>query len=96
MGVYNKNTDSYITIIIYLLYNINETRPYKIEIDSVTENGLHKDFKNHLRSSLACFKQFDLHIAFENILDMKAFAWEKEDNEDSSLDINVCKIFNFF
>lgn len=96
MGVYNKNTDSYITIIIYLLYNINETRPYKIEIDSVTENGLHKEFKNHLESSLVCFKQFDLHTAFENILDMKVFAWAKEDNEDNSLDINVCKIFNFF
>ncbi|XP_003395017.1 uncharacterized protein LOC100644010 [Bombus terrestris] len=88
MGVYNKNTDSYITIIIYLLYNINETRPYKIEIDSVTENGLHKEFKNHLESSLVCFKQFDLHTAFENILDMKVFAWAKEDNEDNSLDIN--------
>ncbi|XP_033191382.2 uncharacterized protein LOC117157442 [Bombus vancouverensis nearcticus] len=88
MGVHNENTDSYITIIIYLLYNINETRPYKIEIDSVTENGLHKNFQNHLKSSLVCFKQFDLHTAFENILDMKAFTWAKEDNEDSPLDIN--------
>lgn len=96
MRVHNKNTDSYITIIIYLLYNINETRPYKIEIDSVTENGLHKNFRNHLKSSLVCFKIFDLHTAFENILDMKAFTWAKEDNEDSPRDINVCKIFNFF
>lgn len=96
MRVHNENTDSYITIIIYLLYNINETRPYKIEIDSVTENGLHKSFRNHLKSSLVYFKIFDLHTAFENILDMKAFTWAKEDNEDSPRDINVCKIFNFF
>lgn len=96
MGVYNKNTDSYVAIIIYLLYKINETRPHKIEVDSVTKEELDKKTKIHLRSSLACFKQFDLHTAFEKMLNKGDFAWTKEDNEESPLNINVCKILSSF
>ncbi|KAK1126238.1 hypothetical protein K0M31_004871 [Melipona bicolor] len=86
--VYNKNTDSYMTIIIYLLYKINEVRPHKIVVDSVIEEELDKKTQKHLRLSLACFKQFDLHTAFEKMLNEGEFTWTKEDNEESLLDIN--------
>lgn len=86
--VYNKDTDSYMTIIIYLLYKINEVRPRKIVVDSVIEEELDKKTKQHLRLSLACFKYFDLHTAFEKMLNKGKFTWTKEDNEESLLDIN--------
>ncbi|KAF3421517.1 hypothetical protein E2986_02951 [Frieseomelitta varia] len=70
------------------LIGINEARPYKIEVDSVIEEELDKKTKKHLRSSLACFKQFDLHTAFEKMLNKGEFTWIKEDNEESLLDVN--------
>ncbi|XP_043802294.1 uncharacterized protein LOC122719992 [Apis laboriosa] len=88
MGLYYKNTDSYINIIIYLLYNISEARPHKIEVNSTTQNELDQNVKKHLQKSLVCFKQFDLHKAFENMLNLEAFKWTKENAEDSPLEIN--------
>ncbi|KAG6798812.1 hypothetical protein HZU73_05615 [Apis mellifera caucasica] len=88
MGLYYKNTDSYISIIIYLLYNISEARPHKIEVNSTTEDELDQNVKKHLQKSLVCFKQFDLHKAFENMLNLEAFKWTKENAEDSPLEIN--------
>lgn len=96
MGLYYKNTDSYINIIIYLLYNINEARPHKIEVNSTTQDELDQNVKKHLQKSLVCFKQFDLHKAFENMLNLEAFKWTKENAEDSPLEINVSKSFKFF
>ncbi|XP_006611821.1 uncharacterized protein LOC102678386 [Apis dorsata] len=88
MGLYYKNTDSYINIIIYLLYNISEARPHKIEVNSTTQDELDQNVKKHLQKSLVCFKQFDLHKAFENMLNLEAFKWTKENAEDSPLEIN--------
>lgn len=96
MGLYYKNTDSYINIIIYLLYNISEARPHKIEVNSITQDELDQNIKKHLQKSLVCFKQFDLHKAFENMLNLEAFKWTKENAEDSPLEINVSKSFKFF
>ncbi|XP_017760066.1 PREDICTED: uncharacterized protein LOC108550743 [Eufriesea mexicana] len=86
--MYNKNTDSYIDIVIYLFYNIDAARPNKIKVESLTQDELDKDTQKHLETSLVCFKKFDLHIAFEEMLNMKAFTWIKQDDEDSPLRIS--------
>lgn len=90
MGVYDKINDTYIDIIIYLLYNFNEIKPHNIKIDSMAEETLNPKTIKYLKASLACFKKFDLPIAFEKMLDKGALIWSKEEDEDSPVEINVC------
>ncbi|XP_054003013.1 uncharacterized protein LOC128889412 [Hylaeus anthracinus] len=80
--------DSYINIVIYLIYDTNEVRPHKVEVDSQTEEELDKSTKKHLKDSLKCFKTFDLCTAFKNILNTGQFIWAKEDDEDSPVEVN--------
>lgn len=90
-GVYDNNNDSYMNVIIYLLYNIGEARPYKIEVDSTTEEEFDKSTKAQLETCLGCFKKYDLCVAFEAMLKKKRFTWSREDDEDSPVDVNVHK-----
>ncbi|XP_034187469.2 uncharacterized protein LOC117607641 isoform X1 [Osmia lignaria lignaria] len=88
MRVYDKINDKYIDIIIYLLYNFNEIRPYKIKVDSMSKETLDPKTIKHLKVTLACFKQFHLYKAFKKILNKGAFIWSKEEDEDSPLEMN--------
>ncbi|XP_076766640.1 uncharacterized protein LOC143433244 [Xylocopa sonorina] len=87
-NVYNENNNAIIDIVIYLAYDINETRPCKIHVDSAVEKELDKKTRKHLQKSLCQFKSYDLSTAFENVLNMKPFVWTKETDEDSLLQIN--------
>ena len=87
-GVYDADNDLYINIILYLMYNIDETIPRKIEVDSKTEQELNMSTKKQLKTSLKCFKQFDLETAFAKMLTEKPFTWSREDEEDSPVEAN--------
>ncbi|CAK9821116.1 hypothetical protein ANTPLA_LOCUS11129 [Anthophora plagiata] len=89
MGVYDKNTDCYMNIIIYLLYNIDEVRPHKIAVDSMNDDNLDKRIKKELQESLKSFKMFDLCVAFEKILNKEPYIWSRQSGEDSPLDIGA-------
>lgn len=88
LGVYDKSNDKYIHILIYLIYHIDSIKPYKIIVDSKAEKKLSPMSKKYLKTSVSCFKQFDLHIALEKILKKEPFVWSKEEDEDTPLDIN--------
>ncbi|CAL7934677.1 unnamed protein product [Xylocopa violacea] len=87
-NVCNENDNTIIGIAIYLVYDINEIRPYKVRVDSTVKQELDKNIKKHLQKCLQQFKSYDLHTAFENMLNMKPFVWTKEADEDSLLQIN--------
>ncbi|XP_076672141.1 uncharacterized protein LOC143371128 [Andrena cerasifolii] len=87
-GVYDANNDLYINIILYLMYGIDETRPWKIQVDSKTEQELNLSTEQQLRTSLKCFKKFDLETAFDKMLNEKPFTWAREDEEDSPVETN--------
>ncbi|CAK9830408.1 hypothetical protein ANTRET_LOCUS7587, partial [Anthophora retusa] len=89
MGVYDKNANCYMNIIIYLLYNINEVRPHKIAVDSINDDNLDKRIKKELQESLKSFKMFDLCVAFEKMLNKEPYIWSKQSGEDSPLDIGA-------
>lgn len=72
------------------MYNIDEVRPQKIEVDSETGQELNISTKKQLKTSLRCFKKFDLETAFDKMLNEKPFTWSREDEEDSPLETNVC------
>ena len=70
------------------MYNIDEARPQKIEVDSKTGDELNISTKKQLKASLKCFKMFDLETAFHKMLIKKPFTWSREDEEDSPLETN--------
>ncbi|XP_012147434.1 uncharacterized protein LOC100876775 [Megachile rotundata] len=86
LGVHDKPNDEYMHIILYLIYHIDTIKPYKIIVDS--KETLSPTSKKYLKASVNCFKQFDLHIAFEKILKKEPFVWSREEDEDSPLDMN--------
>ena len=87
-GVHDVNNNVYINIILYLMYNINEARPHKIEVDSKTGDELNITTKKQLKTSLKCFKMFDLETAFHKMLIKKPFTWSRDNNEDSPVETN--------
>ena len=86
--VHDANNNVYINIILYLMYNIDEARPQKIEVDSKTGDELDISTKKQLKSSLKCFKMFDLETAFHKMLIKEPFTWSRKNEEDSPLETN--------
>lgn len=89
-GVCDNENDTYINLIIHLLYHSDKARPYKIEVDSMNKKKLSDDVKQKLKMCLKEFKISDLQIAFDKILtDNSTFTWTQEDDTESPLELNV-------
>ncbi|XP_076239547.1 uncharacterized protein LOC143182445 [Calliopsis andreniformis] len=88
-GVYCVEDESYVDIIIFLIYAIDETRPYKIEVDStIGRPKLNKRLRRQLQSSLQVFQLLDLQAAFDCMFDKEPFIWSKLSNDDTILQTN--------
>ncbi|XP_018393103.1 PREDICTED: E3 ubiquitin-protein ligase BRE1-like [Cyphomyrmex costatus] len=90
-SVYIRENDSYINLIIHLLYHSDNVRPYMVKIDTINENELSSDIKQRLKPHFMKFKMSDLHTAFDEILskDNSTFTWmQKDDTDESLLELN--------
>lgn len=101
-GVHNSENDSYMNLIIHLLYHSDTTRPHKVEINTINGNKLNDDIKQKLKTYFKQFKISDLQTAFDEILseNNSTFTWMQEDDTESPLELNVwhldIKIFERF
>lgn len=88
-GVHDNENDTYMNLIIHLLYHFDKARPSKIEIDR-NKGKLSDDTKQRLKISLKKFKVLDLQTAFNEILtEDSTFTWTREDDSESPLELNV-------
>jgi len=90
-GIHNSENNSYMNLIIHLLYHQDTARPYKVQIDTTNGNKLNIDIKQRLKTYFKKFKMSDLQTAFNEILseDNCTFTWMQEDDTDSLLELNV-------
>ncbi|XP_076655729.1 uncharacterized protein LOC143360602 isoform X2 [Halictus rubicundus] len=88
MGVHSAEYDEYVNLVIYIEYNLGEIRPNKVDVDLQNEQELNDKAKQQFKSSIRCFKSYDLSIAFEKMLNDSSFTWAKDADEDSPLEIN--------
>ncbi|XP_014479762.1 PREDICTED: probable serine/threonine-protein kinase irlF [Dinoponera quadriceps] len=93
-GVYDKEDDKYIDLIVYLLYHSDEARPYKVEVDTTAKKKLSDEAKQRLKIYLKEFKLSDLRTAFDKVFmkNNSAFTWTQADDSDSPLEINDTSI----
>lgn len=90
-GVQGINDEERVHVTVYLVYDIIEVRPYKIEVDLISEDTSSIDTK-HLKRCFKVFKMLDLCTAFNDMFNETPFAWTKED-EDTPIEMNVsCKL----
>lgn len=89
-GVHDNESDTYINLIIHLLYHSDQARPSKIEVDTI-KSKLSDDTKQRLKIWLKKFKALDLQTAFDKILteDNSTFTWMRVDDSESPLELNV-------
>ncbi|XP_033224858.1 uncharacterized protein LOC117177896 [Belonocnema kinseyi] len=79
LGVYDKESGAHISIILYLVYNLKETRPYLIKIDTLRGTPLNKETEKDLKSYLKAFKKLSLIEALESIEKEEdpLFSWKR-------------------
>lgn len=85
-GVHDVEDDKYINVTVYLIYNFDNARPYKIEVDTRDANKLSNEVRRRLKTSLRVFKISDLKTAFDTIVtdENSGFTWiQIEDTDDS-------------
>ncbi|KYM77309.1 hypothetical protein ALC53_12290 [Atta colombica] len=89
-GIHNSENNSYMNLIIHLLYHQDTARPYKVQIDTTNGNKLNIDIKQRLKTYFKKFKMSDLQTAFNEILseDNSTFTWMQEDDTESLLELN--------
>ncbi|KYN35927.1 hypothetical protein ALC56_09718 [Trachymyrmex septentrionalis] len=89
-GVHNSENNSYMNLIIHLLYHQDTARPYKVQVDTTNGNKLNDDIKQRLKTYFKKFKMLDLQTAFDEILseDNSTFTWMQEDDTESLLELN--------
>ena len=82
--VYNVQSRDYVNIIVYLVYDLKETRPQKIMVDSVYGPPLPKATERGLKTYLKPFRKLSLNEALENILktENNLFFWKNTDIEE--------------
>lgn len=92
LQVYSVKMDNYINIIIYLQYELNEVRPYKIKVDSQYGDPLLQETEKDLRSFFKPFKHFDLTEALETVeyRDNSLFSWQRI-AKDNTIGVEVRK-----
>ncbi|KYN17163.1 PREDICTED: trigger factor-like [Trachymyrmex cornetzi] len=89
-GVHDSENDSYMNLIIHLLYRQDTARPYKVQVDSINGNKLNDDIKQRLKTYFKKFKMSDLQTAFDKILseNNSTVTWMQEDDTESPLELN--------
>lgn len=98
LGVYDKESEAHISIILYLVYNLKETRPYQIKIDSLRGTPLNEETEKGLKSYLKAFKKLSLIEALESIENEEdpLFSWQKTGDDRIDLYLQVNQILSFF
>ncbi|XP_011866539.1 PREDICTED: uncharacterized protein LOC105561296 [Vollenhovia emeryi] len=92
-GVHDIESDSYINVIIYLLYHSDKARPHKIDVDSTNGRKLSDDTRQRLKACLKEFKISDLQTAFDKVLeDNSTFTWVQTEDSESPLELNDTSI----
>lgn len=83
LQVSNVKTNDYMNIIVYLQYNLEEIRPFKIKVETQFDGPLPPETEKDIRPFFKPFKQLDLTDALETIeyKENHLFSWQRAERD---------------